>query len=117
MLGVTNAWQTMTDLPPSDVVATILSQYLPYRDLFMTILFFFAGIAAVIAYMAAGVKCATFLKPRYGKYVYLLYAIFALVFFCNFPQEKVIVVMSVLSGFLVLINIICIIKLRKNIEF
>jgi len=117
MLGVTNAWQTMTDLPPSDVVATILSQYLPYSDLFMTILFFFAGFAAVIAYMAAGVKCATFLKPRYGKYVYLLYAIFALVFFCNFPQEKVIVVMSVLSGFLVLINIIGIIKLRKNIEF
>ena len=117
MLGVTNAWQTMTDLPPSDVVATVLSRHLPYSDLFMTILFFFAGFAAVIAYMAAGVKCASFIKPRYGRYVYLLYAVFALVFFCNFPQEKVIVFMSVLSGFLVLINIIGIIKLRKKIEF
>lgn len=107
----------MTNIPPSDVVSTVLSNYLPYSDLFMTILFFFAGFAAVIAYMAAGVKCAIFLKPWYGKYVYLLYAIFALVFFCNFPQEKVIVVMSVLSGFLVLLNIIGIIKLREKIEF
>ena len=117
MLGVTNAWQTMTGLPPSDVVANVLSQCLPYSDLFMTILFFFAGFAAVIAYMAAGVKCASFIKPRYGRYVYLLYAVFALVFFCNFPQEKVIIFMSVLSSFLVLINIIGIIKLRKKIEF
>lgn len=117
MLGVTGAWHSMNGIATSDVVANVLAKYLPYSDLFMTILFFFAGFASVIAYLASGVKCATFIKPRYGKYVYLLYSVFSFVFFCNFPQDKVLILMSLLSGILVLINIIGIIKLRKNIEF
>lgn len=117
MLGVTGAWHSMNHLRPSDVVATVLSKYLPYSDLFMTTLFFFAGFAAVNAYLAAGVKCASFLKPKYGKYIYLLYAIFAFVFFCNFSQERVLIIMSLISGLLTLINVIGIIKLRKDIIF
>ncbi len=117
MLGVTGAWHTMNHIKPSDVVAITLAKYLPYSDLFMTVLFFAAGFVAVISYLAVGVKCASFLKPRYGKYLYLLYAIFAFVLFCNFSQDKVLITMSLISGLLVFINIVGILRLRKEIEF
>lgn len=117
MLGVTGAWYKMNTTRPSDIVGAILSDYLPYSDLFMTVLFFFAGFTAVIAYLSAGVKCATYLKPKYGRYAYLLYAVFAFVLFCNIDQSKVIIFMSLLSGLLLSINIIGIIKLRKEIQF
>ena len=41
MLGVTGAWYTLNHLEPSDIVAQSLSGYIPYSDLFMTLLLFF----------------------------------------------------------------------------
>lgn len=117
MVGVTGSWHILNHLAPSDIVARLLADYIPYSDLFMTILLFFAGYTTIIAYLAAGTKCAKFLSPKYGRLLYLLYAMFAFVFFCNFSQSNVMIIMGLLSGMLVLINIIGILKLRKNIEF
>lgn len=117
MVGVTGSWYTLNHLAPSDIVARLLADYIPYSDLFMTILLFFAGYTTIIAYLAAGTKCAKFISPKYGRLVYLLYAMFAFVFFCNFSQSNVMIIMGLLSGMLVLINIIGILRLRKNIEF
>ena len=117
MLGVTGAWYTLNHFDPSDIVAQLLSGYIPYSDLFMTLLLFFAGFTTIIAYLAAGMKCAQFINPEYGKTIYLLYAIFAFIFFCNFSQTNVMIIMSLLSGLLVLLNVSGILKLRKDIEF
>jgi alanine or glycine:cation symporter, AGCS family len=117
MLGITGAWYTLNNLAPSDIVSTVLSDYMIHSDVFMTILLFFAGFTTIIAYLAAGVKCATFINPTYGKTFYLLYSIFAFIFFCNFSQENVMVIMSLLSGMLVLLNVAGILKLKKDIEF
>lgn len=117
MIGVTGAWYTLNGYAPSDIVAQLLSQYIPYSDSFMTLLLFFAGYTTIIAYLAAGMKCAKFLHNKYGEFTYLLYAIFAFIFFCNFPQDQVMLIMSLLSGILVLINVFGILKLRKEIEF
>jgi len=117
MLGVTGAWYTLNHLAPSNVVANILSLYIPHSEIFMTLLLFFAGYTTIIAYLAAGTKCAQFLSPKYGKIIYLLYAIFAFIFFCNFSQTNVMVIMGLLSGLLVLFNVCGILKLRKDIEF
>jgi len=117
MLGVTGAWYTLNDLAPSDVVAKVLSGYIPYSEIFMTLLLFFAGFTTIIAYLAAGTKCAQFIHPKYGKIIYLLYATFAFIFFCNFSQENVILIMVLLSGLLVLLNVCGILKLRKDIKF
>ena len=117
MLGVTGAWYTLNDLAPSDIVANVLSGYIPYSEIFMTLLLFFAGFTTIIAYLAAGTKCAEFINPRFGKIIYLLYATFAFIFFCNFSQENVIVIMGLLSGLLVLLNVCGILKLRKDIKF
>ncbi len=117
MLGVTGAWHTLNHLQPSDIVSTTLSGYIPYSDLFMTLLLFFAGYTTIIAYLTAGTKCAEFINPKYGKIFYLIYALFSFVFFCSFDQTNVIIIMSLLSGLLALINIAGIMKLRKEIDF
>ncbi len=117
MLGVTGAWYKLNHLNETTIVSETIANYFPYSDLFVTLLLFFAGFTTIIAYLTAGAKCAKYLNPKYGKTIYLLYAIFAFIFFCNFPQEKVIVVMGLLSGILVLINISGMIKLRKEIKF
>ena len=117
MVGVTGAWYSLNHLLPSDLVAQILSGYIPHSDLFMTFLLFFAGFTTIIAYLAAGIKCAQFISPSYGKIIYLLYSVFAFIFFCNFSQVNVMIIMGVLSGLLVLLNVCGILKLRKDIEF
>lgn len=117
MLGVTGAWYTLNHLEPSDIVAQTLSGYVPYSDFFMTLLLFFAGFTTIIAYLVAGMKCAQFINAKYGKTIYLLYSIFAFIFFCNFSQNTVIIVMSFLSGMLVLLNVAGILRLRKDIKF
>lgn len=117
MVGVTGSWYTLNNFEPSDVVAQLLSNYIPYSDFFMTLLLFFAGYTTIIAYLAAGTKCAQFIYPKYGKILYLMYAIFAFIFFCNFSQTNVIIIMGLLSGLLVLLNVCGILKLRKDIHF
>lgn len=117
MLGVTGAWYTLNHLQPSDIVAQLLSGYIPYSDIFMTLLLFFAGFTTIIAYLVAGTKCAQFISPKYGKIIYLLYAVFAFIFFCRFSQINVIIIMGFLSGMLVLLNVCGILSLRKDIEF
>lgn len=118
MIGVTGAWFKLNNFLPSDVVSEILKNHnIPYSNLFMTLLLFFAGFTTIIAYLAAGIKCAEFLNYKYGRIIYLLYATFAFIFFCNFSQDNVMIIMGLLSGLLVLINVLGILKLRKKIEF
>jgi len=117
MLGVTGAWHMLNHMENSDIVTTTIGNYFPYADLFVTLLLFLAGFTTIIAYLAAGTKCATYIHPKYGKIIYLMYAVFAFILFCNFPSEKVRVVMALLSGILVLINVAGMIKLRKEIKF
>jgi alanine or glycine:cation symporter, AGCS family len=117
MIGVTGTWYSLNHLVPSNVVAQLLSSYIPYSDMFMTLLLFFAGFTTIIAYLVAGIKCAKFIHPKYGKTIYLMYAIFAFIFFCNFSQVNVIIIMGLLSGLLVLLNVCGILRLRKDIEF
>ena len=117
MLGVTGAWHKLNHLNETNVVSETIANYFPYSDLFVTLLLFFAGFTTIIAYMAAGIKCAKYLNPRYGKIIYLLYAILAFIFFCNYSSDQIIIVMGLLSGILVLINVSGMIKLRKEIKF
>lgn len=117
MVGVTGAWYTLNHMKPSDVVSSIIGSYFPYSELFITLLLFFAGFTTLIAFLAAGIKCARYLHPTHGKKIYLMYAVFAFIVFSNVSQDKLIAFMGLISGLLVLINVIGIIKLRKEIDF
>ena len=117
MLGVTGAWHNLNHLSETNVVSHTIANYFPHSNLFVTLLLFFAGFTTLIAYIATGIKCAKYLSPKYGKVIYLVYAIFAFIFFCNYSSVKILTVMGLLSGILVLINVSGMIKLRKEIKF
>ncbi len=117
MLGVTGAWYSLNHLSATEAVSTTISGYFPYSNLFITLLLFVAGFTTMISYLTTGIKCSKYINKRYGKIIYLSYAIFAFIFFCNFTADKVIIIMSLLSGLLVLLNIAGIISLKRDINF
>jgi AGCS family alanine or glycine:cation symporter len=116
ILLVTGLWKVQ-GLQPSEYVATALQAYIPKIEYFMAALFVFAGFTTITGYLVVGQKCAKYLHPKYGKRVYILYSIFAFVFFSFCDQKQVMLIMSVSGGFLMTINILGVFKLRKSIKF
>jgi len=116
-IAITGAWHRMQNFEPSEVMARIFDEYFPFSEYFLTAVLFFAGFTTVIAFFVVGTKAAMFLFPKYGKIIYLIYGATSFVFFANFPEEKVAIMMNVTSVFLVILNIVAIIKMRKEIEF
>lgn len=112
---VTGVWTTHMD--PSQYVATALSMYFPYANIFMTVFLFIAGFTTIVAYLSVGIKSAFFIKGKTGKIVYLVYALCAFTFFSFFEQEKALLVMSISAGLLIIFNICGILKLTKFIKF
>lgn len=117
VIAVTGAWYTLNHLAPSNVMSHILSGYFSLAEETMTILLLVAGFTTVIAYLLVGIKSAEFINKKLGKYVYIIYSIIAFIVFSYLDQENVITFMSIAGGLLIVLNIITIIKLRKEIEF
>ncbi len=116
-IAITGAWHRMQDCEPSEVMARIFGEYFPFSEYFLTTVLFFAGFTTVIAFFVVGTKAAMFLSPKYGKITYLIYGATSFVFFAHFTEEKVAIMMNVTSVFLVILNIVAIIKMRKEIKF
>ena len=116
ILLVTGMWE-VKGLQPSEYVVSALKLYLPNVEYFMAVLFVFAGFTTITGYLVVGQKCAKYLNKKYGQCLYILYSVFAFIFFSFYAQEQVILVMSVSGGLLMVINMIGVFKLRKSIEF
>ena len=116
ILLVTGFWK-VENLQFSEYVMTALQTYFSHINYFMATLFFIAGFTTIVGYLVVGQKCAKFLSPKFGKILYICYSIFAFVFFSFCDQNKVILVMSVSGGFLMIINLLGVFKLRKEIKF
>ncbi len=114
---VTGSWTDPSISEPSGYVMSALSQHFPHIDLFMSLLFFLAGFTTVIAYFTVGLKSAKYLNKRWGKRIYLVYAIAAFITTYYTTQENVITLMSFSAGILVLVNILGILKLQSKIKF
>jgi AGCS family alanine or glycine:cation symporter len=116
ILLVTGLWKVQ-GLEPSEYVMTALKSYVPKVEFFMAILFVFAGFTTISGYLVVGQKCAKYLHPKYGQYVYIIYSIFAFVVFSFYDQRQVMLIMSVSGGFLMMINMLGVFRLRKEIKF
>lgn len=114
---VTGLWKEPEALKASEYVAHSLSLYIPYADSLITIIIFLAGFTTIQAYFAVGIKSAKFLSPSKGKPIYFAYAIFGFWFFAHYDQVKVLIIMSLSGGLLILINLICILKLKHEVSF
>lgn len=115
LIVVTGVWQTNID--NSLLVQTALSQYFPYMNYFMPICLFILGYSTITAYFVAGMKCADFLMPKGGTQIYILYGIFAFIFFSFFETRYAFMIMNLSGGLLMLINLAGILKLRKEIQY
>lgn len=113
---VSGIWKLDASFLPSEYVALALSEHFPYIKYFMGVILFLAGYSALIAYFAVGAKSAKYLWNNGGVFLYYLYAILAFVFFSFHDQDKVILMMSMTSGLLMIINVFGIMKLRHEIK-
>jgi len=117
MVLTTKVWLLSPALPAASWVAQALSYFFPNVEFFMTLFIFLSGFTTVVAYLAAGIKAARFLSPRWGFAAYMVYAVAAFVFFSFYDQATAILVMTVSGGCLLTINMSGIWKLRSHIRF
>jgi len=114
---VSGAWKNIHPLEGSEIIKTALSQYFPYMEYFIPFFFLVTGYTTIIAFLAAGVKCARYIAPQRGKRLYMGYAILSFVFFSFLPQGQVFLVMSISGAMLLIVNILGMFRLRHEISF
>jgi AGCS family alanine or glycine:cation symporter len=112
---VTGLWQTKIEA--CHAVSQALSFVFPHIEIFMAILIFIAGYTTVIAYLAVGEKAFGWLFPRWGRWMYFIYAASAFIAFSFLDQCHVMTVMMLSGGLLMLTNLIGIWKLRHEVRF
>jgi alanine or glycine:cation symporter, AGCS family len=119
VLQVTDVWKmNIGPLENIQYVTLALQQYFPESiEYLLTATIFIVGCATVQAYFVVGMKAASFLSSRYGKKIYIFYAILAFWTFAHYDASKVMLIMSLSGGLLIFINLISLLKLRKVISY
>jgi AGCS family alanine or glycine:cation symporter len=115
LLLTTGVWHESMD--GSMLVQTALGLYFPHMNIFMPIFLFALGYSTITAYLCAGLKCARFITPRYGAFIYYGYAGIAFIFFSFYEPMYALTIMNISGGLLMLINLAGIFKLRKEVDF
>jgi AGCS family alanine or glycine:cation symporter len=112
---MTGVWAQPID--STIMVQEALGQYFPYMNYFMPAFLFILAFSTIATYMIAGMKCASFLSPKFGTKVYIVYGIIAFLFFSFYEAKYAFLIMNISGGFLMLINIAGILKLRNEIDY
>lgn len=99
------------------MVQVALSQYFPFMQIFMPIFIFMLGYNTINAYFCVGLKCASHLSERWGRPLYYLYAVVALLLFSFMGTNQAQMVMAIAGVSLLIINGAGIYKLRHEISF
>ncbi len=115
LILVTDVWNS--SIPTALLVQSALGNYFSYMDLFMPFFLFLLGYGTINAYFSAGLKCADFIWPNYGKKFYYIYAVTALIFFSFFDISKAQALMGIAGGLLLVINCAGIYQLRHHLSF
>lgn len=105
---------------PIDVallVQTALEEHFDYMYLFMPFFLFLLGTSTINAYFLAGLKCAEYLSPKFGRWLFNIYAAPVLFLFAFLDVTQAKSVMGLAGGLLLVINLIGIYRLRKLIVF
>lgn len=99
------------------LVQTALGKYFPYMNYFMPIFLFILGYNTINAYFCVGLKCAEYLSPRFGRPIYYVYAVTALVVFSMMGSGQAQAAMSIAGVLLLMINGYGMFRLRHEISF
>lgn len=115
LILITDVWHEPIEM--GMLVQTALGHYFPYMQFFMPFFLLLLGYGTINAYFLAGLKCSEYLAPRYGRYMYYLYAITALTIFSFVDVTQAQSIMAIAGGMLLVINAIGIFRLRKEVNF
>src|ERR1700738_4731164 len=99
------------------IVQTALVHYFPYMEYFMPLFLFMLGYNTINAYFCVGLKCADVLSPRWGRPLYYMYAVIALILFSFMGTSQAQTVMAIAGVLLLMINGLGIFMLRHEISF
>ncbi len=115
LILTTGIWQE--PMEAGMMVQLALGEYFPYMHIFMPIFLFMLGYNTINAYFCVGLKCADHLAPRYGRTIYYLYAVAALLLFSFMGTSQAQMVMAIAGVSLLIINSCGVFILRHEISF
>lgn len=115
LILTTGVWKE--PIHESKLVQEALSHYFPYMNYFMPFFLLLLGYSTIIAYFVVGVKCANFLAPKKGKYIFFCLAALLFLTFSVRDTHHAMTVMAITQFFLVFFNLIGFFKLRDKISF
>jgi len=115
LIVVTDVWQE--NINSNLLIQTSLQRYFPYMNLFMPFLLFILGYSTILPYMEAGRKAAFFISPKYGIKGFIIYSTSVFIIFSYVEAREALTLMNIVGGFLMLINILGIMKLHKKIDY
>lgn len=104
------------NIPSSEWVATSLGMYFPGMQIFMPILLFLLGYSTLIAFFHVGLKCARFIAPKIGTYIYYVYSTSVFLIFSYVDQSHALLLMSLCGACMLLLNLYAIIRLRHVVK-
>jgi AGCS family alanine or glycine:cation symporter len=115
LILTTGIWQE--PIEAGMMVQLSLGQYFPYMHYFMPLFLFMLGYNTINAYFCVGLKCADVLSPRWGRTIYYVYAVTALILFSFMGTAQAQTVMAIAGVSLLIINGVGIFLLRHEISF
>ena len=115
LILITGTWHE--PLEGTMLVQKALEQYFPYMQFFMPFFLFLVGYATINAYLCVGLKCAEFLLPRTGRFIYYGYAVIVLILFSFLDTLLAQSVMAIAGGLLLVVNCCGIFRLRHHISY
>lgn len=110
-------WKSTDALEGSELIKIALGNYFPFMQFFIPFFFFVTGYTTVIAFFVTGIKCARFIAPKWGKSLYVIYAITSFISFSFLSQSQVMLIMSISGAMLLIINMLGIFRLRNELSF
>lgn len=100
------------------VVAESFAQYFPYVYTAWPLFIFLLGYSSLLAFFAAGRRCAMFLSPKYGSTLYMIFATTSFLVFSFLGTLNQCMAMMALVGMLLLaINLYGLFCLRDQVNF
>ena len=114
---VTGLWQVPIGNVTVPLVQQAFAQHFHFIDAVMPLFIFILGYTTLISYLLVGMKCARYLSPKHGTWLYICYSTIIIVFFSFTDQTVALMVMRIAGASLLITNLLGVYRLRNEIVF
>ena len=99
------------------MISSIISDHMIYGELFYTFVAFLSAFTTIICFINVGKKLSFQMGGKKLEIFYRILSCCVFVFFSFYSMSIARSIMGISGGFLVILNLLAIIKLRKEIKF